>query len=184
MAAPNDAAVRAEVATQLSQGSVAMAPDAARHGYGSDRAALSEDAPGLDSTSGALVRETDAEPLLRPHVTISQELDDGSESLPPGWFSWRKLWAFTGPGFLMSIAYIVRAPTQSAILQWLVGCPDGAQTESTVLLCRAQDPGNLESDLQAGAHANYSLLWMFMWSTLMVSGRQEANSLLVLTTDA
>ena len=31
-----------------------------------------------------------------------------------------------------------------------------------------QDPGNLESDLQAGANANYSLLWMFMWSTLMV----------------
>ena len=38
-------------------------------------------------------------------------------------FSFRKLWAFTGPGFLMSIAYI--------------------------------DPGNIESDLQAGAVAEY-----------------------------
>ena len=26
--------------------------------------------------------------------------------LPPGWFSWKSLWAFTGPGALMSIAYI------------------------------------------------------------------------------
>ena len=38
-------------------------------------------------------------------------------------FSFRKLWAFTGPGFLMSIAYL--------------------------------DPGNIESDLQAGAVAEY-----------------------------
>ena len=38
-------------------------------------------------------------------------------------FSFRKLWAFTGPGLLMSIAYI--------------------------------DPGNIESDLQAGAVAEY-----------------------------
>lgn len=40
-------------------------------------------------------------------------------------FSWKKLWLFTGPGFLMSIAYI--------------------------------DPGNLESDLQAGAVAGYQV---------------------------
>ncbi|XP_077869099.1 NRAMP-like transporter smf-2 [Saccoglossus kowalevskii] len=38
-------------------------------------------------------------------------------------FSFRKLWAFTGPGFLMSIAYL--------------------------------DPGNIESDLQSGAIAEY-----------------------------
>ena len=39
--------------------------------------------------------------------------DDGgdysADALPAGWFSWRKLWLFTGPGFLMSIAYLVRA---------------------------------------------------------------------------
>ncbi len=52
--------------------------------------------------------DMDAEPLLRPHVVISADADGGSESLPADWFSWRKLWAFTGPGFLMSIAYIVR----------------------------------------------------------------------------
>ena len=40
-------------------------------------------------------------------------------------FSFRKLWAFTGPGFLMSIAYL--------------------------------DPGNIESDLQAGAVAEYKV---------------------------
>ncbi|ESO86784.1 hypothetical protein LOTGIDRAFT_128586, partial [Lottia gigantea] len=50
-------------------------------------------------------------------------------------FSFKKLWAFTGPGFLMSIAYL--------------------------------DPGNIESDLQSGAIANYKLLWVLMWSTVM-----------------
>lgn len=40
-------------------------------------------------------------------------------------FSFRKLWAFTGPGFLMSIAYL--------------------------------DPGNIESDLQTGAKANFKV---------------------------
>ena len=40
-------------------------------------------------------------------------------------FSWRRLWAFTGPGFLMSIAYL--------------------------------DPGNIESDLQQGAVAQYKV---------------------------
>ncbi|KAL8232196.1 hypothetical protein R6Q57_001974 [Mikania cordata] len=52
---------------------------------------------------------------------------------PP--FSWKKLWLFTGPGFLMSIAFL--------------------------------DPGNLEGDLQAGAIAGYSLLWLLMWATGM-----------------
>ncbi|KAL9229802.1 hypothetical protein vseg_005231 [Gypsophila vaccaria] len=50
-------------------------------------------------------------------------------------FSWRKLWLFTGPGFLMSIAFL--------------------------------DPGNLEGDLQAGAIAGYSLLWLLFWATSM-----------------
>ncbi|KAJ8437000.1 hypothetical protein Cgig2_010345 [Carnegiea gigantea] len=59
--------------------------------------------------------------------------DDGGDTTPP--FSWRKLWLFTGPGLLMSIAFL--------------------------------DPGNLESDLQAGAIGGYSLLWLLMWSTAM-----------------
>lgn len=58
-------------------------------------------------------------------------VDDST--VPP--FSWKKLWMFTGPGFLMSIAFL--------------------------------DPGNLEGDLQAGAIAGYSLLWLLMWATLM-----------------
>lgn len=56
-----------------------------------------------------------------------------SNVVPP--FSWKKLWLFTGPGFLMSIAFL--------------------------------DPGNLEGDLQAGAIAGYSLLWLLMWATIM-----------------
>nr|XP_043636442.1 metal transporter Nramp2-like [Erigeron canadensis] len=56
-----------------------------------------------------------------------------SETPPP--FSLKTLWLFTGPGFLMSIAFL--------------------------------DPGNLEGDLQAGAIAGYSLLWLLMWATGM-----------------
>ncbi|ONK59934.1 uncharacterized protein A4U43_C08F12450 [Asparagus officinalis] len=56
-----------------------------------------------------------------------------STSTPP--FSFRKLWRFTGPGFLMCIAFL--------------------------------DPGNLEGDLQAGAIAGYSLLWLLLWATVM-----------------
>lgn len=56
-----------------------------------------------------------------------------STAVPP--FSWKKLWLFTGPGLLMSVAFL--------------------------------DPGNLEGDLQAGAIAGYSLLWLLMWSTIM-----------------
>ncbi|KAG6406889.1 hypothetical protein SASPL_134503 [Salvia splendens] len=62
------------------------------------------------------------------------ELDSPNYSGPPP-FSWTKLWMFTGPGFLMSIAFL--------------------------------DPGNLEGDLQAGAIAGYSLLWLLMWATAM-----------------
>ncbi|CAM6106189.1 unnamed protein product [Calypogeia fissa] len=43
---------------------------------------------------------------------------------------WRKLMAYVGPGFLVSIAYI--------------------------------DPGNFESDLQAGAKYKYQLLWVIL----------------------
>ncbi|XP_036277975.1 natural resistance-associated macrophage protein 1 [Pipistrellus kuhlii] len=53
----------------------------------------------------------------------------------PGAFSLRKLWAFTGPGFLMSIAFL--------------------------------DPGNIESDLQAGALAGFKLLWVLLWATVL-----------------
>lgn len=60
--------------------------------------------------------------------------DDGDWAHAPP-FSWKKLWLFTGPGFLMSIAFL--------------------------------DPGNLEGDLQAGAIAGYSLLWLLMWATAM-----------------
>lgn len=59
--------------------------------------------------------------------------DSATISTPP--FSWKKLWMFTGPGFLMSIAFL--------------------------------DPGNLEGDLQAGAIAGYSLLWLLLWATSM-----------------
>lgn len=63
----------------------------------------------------------------------SEGPDSDSGRAPP--FSWKKLWLFTGPGFLMSIAFL--------------------------------DPGNLEGDLQSGAIAGYSLLWLLLWATAM-----------------
>lgn len=68
-------------------------------------------------------------------VIVGIEDGDGGDwsRAPP--FSWKKLWLFTGPGFLMSIAFL--------------------------------DPGNLEGDLQAGAIAGYSLLWLLLWATAM-----------------
>lgn len=67
-------------------------------------------------------------------IGVDEEHDDDDFTKTPP-FSWKKLWAFTGPGFLMSIAFL--------------------------------DPGNLEGDLQAGAIAGYSLLWLLFWATAM-----------------
>ncbi|KAL2895092.1 Metal transporter Nramp2 [Bienertia sinuspersici] len=64
-------------------------------------------------------------------IDIDAHFDD--THIPP--FSWKKLWLYTGPGILMSIAFL--------------------------------DPGNIEGDLQAGAIAGYSLLWLLLWSTIM-----------------
>lgn len=62
---------------------------------------------------------------------IQVEIDDAPDTA----FSWRKLWAFTGPGFLMSIAYL--------------------------------DPGNIESDLQAGAISYFKLIWVLLIAHIM-----------------
>ncbi|KAH6796118.1 hypothetical protein C2S51_037104 [Perilla frutescens var. frutescens] len=67
------------------------------------------------------------------HSVEIEASDSPGVSVPP--FSWKKLWKFTGPGFLMSVAFL--------------------------------DPGNLEGDLQSGAIAGYSLLWLLLWATLM-----------------
>ncbi|XP_022858446.1 metal transporter Nramp2-like [Olea europaea var. sylvestris] len=81
----------------------------------------------------------DSNPLLFDHDEsqeniLALEMEPNDEgAVPP--FSWKKLWEFLGPGFLMSVAFL--------------------------------DPGNLEGDLQAGAIAGYSLLWLLMWATFM-----------------
>ncbi|KAG8377509.1 hypothetical protein BUALT_Bualt08G0040300 [Buddleja alternifolia] len=67
-------------------------------------------------------------------LVVDFELESQDYSIVPP-FSFKKLWLFTGPGFLMSIGFL--------------------------------DPGNLEGDLQAGAIAGYSLLWLLMWATGM-----------------
>ncbi|XP_021083047.1 natural resistance-associated macrophage protein 1 isoform X2 [Mesocricetus auratus] len=75
-----------------------------------------------------------APPKVPPQETyLSEKIP--IPSTEQGTFSLRKLWAFTGPGFLMSIAFL--------------------------------DPGNIESDLQAGAVAGFKLLWVLLWATVL-----------------
>lgn len=69
-----------------------------------------------------------------PQSPIPAEIEVPVET-EGAWIDWQVLWAFTGPGCLMSMAYL--------------------------------DPGNLESDLQAGAYAGYHLIWILFWSTAM-----------------
>ncbi|KAL6227428.1 hypothetical protein ACLB2K_001386 [Fragaria x ananassa] len=88
-----------------------------------------------DSSDHDELEETAYDSDDKVHIVINdaEASDDGGSKTPP--FSWKKLWLFTGPGFLMSIAFL--------------------------------DPGNLEGDLQAGAIAGNSLLWLLMWATAM-----------------
>ncbi|KAI8387483.1 natural resistance-associated macrophage protein-domain-containing protein [Blakeslea trispora] len=82
-----------------------------------------------DNLSDSISSENNSR-LFGQDLEIKPEIDTGavSESM----FSFKKLWAYMGPGWLMSIAYL--------------------------------DPGNLESDLQTGAVAGCSLLWLLFWA--------------------
>ncbi|GMH16450.1 hypothetical protein Nepgr_018291 [Nepenthes gracilis] len=73
----------------------------------------------------------------RERVSVFEldNIDDNAFTSKAAPFSCKKLWMFTGPGILMSTAFL--------------------------------DPGNLEGDLQAGAIAGYSLLWLLFWATMM-----------------
>ena len=42
------------------------------------------------------------------------------------------------------------------------------------------DPGNLESQLQAGAQAGYDLIWVLLWVIIMVSPPQDTCCLVLL----
>eukprot|EP01059_Diplonema_ambulator_P017117 TRINITY_DN29101_c0_g1_i1.p1 TRINITY_DN29101_c0_g1~~TRINITY_DN29101_c0_g1_i1.p1 ORF type:complete len:557 (+),score=189.59 TRINITY_DN29101_c0_g1_i1:53-1672(+) len=88
----------------------------------------------------------DRESVFTTGSGLQKFIDNGGKMT----FSMRKLWAFTGPGFLMSIAYL--------------------------------DPGNLEADLQAGASAQYELLWVLFWATIMGLLLQNLASKLGLVT--
>ena len=101
----------------------------------------------MASTSAAYNRLDDSDDSFTPALAVTKPISppspasaaaapesaEASMGYPP--FTFKRLWAFTGPGFLMSIAYL--------------------------------DPGNLESDLQAGAFTGYQLLWVLCSSTLL-----------------
>ncbi len=132
-----------------------------------------------------------------PHGVQMEHPDWQGDVLPKKWFSWRSLWAFTGPGALMSIAYIdpgasPRCPNlgRGRLVQLRQhstarcrndGSPmrvSGSGRQVLIAHCggglaesghRGAAAGNLESDLQAGAQTGYTILWVLMWSTIMVS---------------
>lgn len=67
-------------------------------------------------------------------VSVAEDAsDDGRyrEGLPSGWFSGRKLWLFTGPGFLMSIAYLV----SSAFRKFSISQVSKKTIRSSAFLC-------------------------------------------------
>ncbi|RGB30508.1 natural resistance-associated macrophage protein [Rhizophagus diaphanus] len=89
---------------------------------------VNETSPLLQNPSINLATKSNARNAISfEERLIDAEIDTGEIK---DTFSWRKLWKYTGPGLLMSIAYL--------------------------------DPGNLEADLQSGAVAGYSLLWLLL----------------------
>lgn len=110
----------------------------ARHLLSSSSLPSPSPSPLVDASLRKCLPEEDEEEVAyesRDKILVVDIESDGADysTVPP--FSFKKLWLFTGPGFLMSIAFL--------------------------------DPGNLEGDLQAGAIAGYSLLWLLMWATAM-----------------
>nr|CAB3494007.1 unnamed protein product [Digitaria exilis]CAB3498551.1 unnamed protein product [Digitaria exilis]CAB3498555.1 unnamed protein product [Digitaria exilis] len=132
MAADNDASAAGDPAACISP------PSAGAEGRALLRPSSSVSAISDDDEAG--FEERAFEPAEKVVVSVSGDADEerrfyasGGGRAPP--FSWRKLWLFMGPGYLMSIAFV--------------------------------DPGNIEGDLQAGATAGGSLLWLLLWSTAM-----------------
>eukprot|EP00514_Thraustochytrium_sp_LLF1b_P012585 CAMPEP_0184545096 /NCGR_PEP_ID=MMETSP0199_2-20130426/4068_1 /TAXON_ID=1112570 /ORGANISM="Thraustochytrium sp., Strain LLF1b" /LENGTH=720 /DNA_ID=CAMNT_0026939355 /DNA_START=82 /DNA_END=2241 /DNA_ORIENTATION=- len=92
----------------------------------------------VDSVAFADIEDEDeaAEELLRMSSKVSRQCSANSvSSTTQPWFRWNLFWAYTGPGWLMSVAYL--------------------------------DPGNIESDLQAGSYSGFQLLWVLALSTLL-----------------
>ena len=53
--------------------------------------------------------------------------------------------------------------------EWAASTIVRAQHRKHCCFLAHADPGNLESDLQAGAKTGYTILWVLLWSTVMVS---------------
>ena len=86
----------------------AVAPKASqsRNGNAEQEEALLEQHTDEEEETG----EAEFVDTVDRRIAVPEEPDNSQEwgdELPPGWFSWQRLWKFTGPGFLMSIAYLV-----------------------------------------------------------------------------
>jgi hypothetical protein len=79
-------------------------------------------------------------------------------------FSFRKLWAFTGPGFLMSIAYLDPGNIESDLQAGAIAKYKVKLTSLFLISIAYLDTRNVESDLQTGAIRKYKVKLMF-WSS-------------------
>ena len=89
--------------------------------------------------------DQNSDTYLEERITIPYQGESG--------FSFRKLWLYTGPGWLSKSAVFV--------LFHLI-----TQIHLSVSIAYL-DPGNIESDMQSGAVAQYKLLWVTFWATVM-----------------
>lgn len=145
-------------------------PPAARAPNGAPRLVMSHSRSEFGEDSRRSVAYSGAQVVIDD--SDDEEVLPGAPASQRHWFTFKKLSAYLGPGFLMSIAYVVRRlfpppPPgkrrcgQAAAADLLTG---GCAARVALL----QDPGNLESDLQAGATTACSLLWLLLLSTVMV----------------
>ena len=105
-------------------------------------------------------------------VALKMEAIDRAELEAPdepegSWINFRTLWGYTGPGWLMSIACELpndRFTGRAGAIAIGVSRRESPRShrvptvEPTVFA--DLDPGNLESDLQAGAYGGYQLIWV------------------------
>lgn len=95
----------------------------------SERALIGKDSPSTRGNEG-VEKRVPKSTYFEEKVAVPHEDDklEAAENCGPSWyqsdmppFSWRKLWAFTGPGFLMSIAYLDPGNIESDLRSGEVG---------------------------------------------------------------
>ena len=117
-----------------------------------------------EASSNALTGKKVEEDDYNDDIYLEERLDvpepDGTL------FSWRKLWLFTGPGWLSKQLYVHLWITFILPYLYFRACLLMKNILFVVSIAYL-DPGNIESDMQSGAIGQYSLLWVLLWATVL-----------------